>query len=103
MKELEESFGMQPFLRALLAVFSDARTEDRAPLAVTEKLLRLIGGDRMNVNRKGIPALIGVPMKARVMITANSQPSFRDDTGTIASRFLILEMPSRSTIRKTYT
>lgn len=94
MKSLDETFGLQPLVHAKLAVFADARTEDRGSLMVTETLLGLIGCDPANVNRKGIEELTGVQLNARVLINGNSPPNFRDDTGTIASRFIVIEMPT---------
>ena len=57
---------------------------------ITEKLLSIIGEDVQDINRKNKPYWSGI-LRLRVMILSNELPDFKDDTGVIATRFVILQ------------
>jgi hypothetical protein len=56
---------------------------------ITEKLLSIIGEDVQEINRKNKPFWSGI-LRCRVLILSNELPDFKDDTGVIATRFIIL-------------
>ena len=82
---------MQGLIGKKLAVVPDARLDNRANRSViTEKLLSIIGEDVQDINRKNKPYWSGI-LRLRVMILSNELPDFKDDTGVIATRFVILQ------------
>ena len=82
---------MQGLIGKKLAVVPDARLDNRANRSViTEKLLSIIGEDVQEINRKNKPFWSGI-LRLRVMILSNELPDFKDDTGVIATRFVILQ------------
>lgn len=89
--QLAQAFGMQGLIGKKLAVVPDARLDNRANRSViTEKLLSIIGEDVQDINRKNKPYWSGI-LRLRVMILSNELPDFKDDTGVIATRFIILQ------------
>jgi putative DNA primase/helicase len=84
-------FGMQGLIGKKIAVVPDARLDNRANRSViTEKLLSILGEDPQEINRKNKPFWSGI-LRTRVMILSNELPDFKDDTGVIATRFIILQ------------
>lgn len=91
LNQLAQSFGMQGLIGKKLAVVPDARLDNRANRSViTEKLLSIIGEDVQDINRKNKPYWSGI-LRLRVLILSNELPDFKDDTGVIATRFVILQ------------
>lgn len=89
--QLAQQFGMQGLIGKKLAVVPDARLDARANRSViTEKLLSIIGEDVQDINRKNKSFWSGI-LRLRVMILSNELPDFKDDTGVIATRFVILQ------------
>jgi putative DNA primase/helicase len=89
--QLSQPFGMQSLIGKKLAVIPDARLDNRANRSViTEKLLSIIGEDPQEINRKNKEYWSGI-LPLRVMILSNELPDFKDDTGVIATRFVILQ------------
>ena len=89
--QLAQPFGMQGLIGKKLAVVPDARLDNRANRSViTEKLLSIIGEDVQDINRKNKPYWSGI-LRLRLMILSNELPDFKDDTGVIATRFVILQ------------
>lgn len=88
---LATNFGLQPLLGKTLAVISDARLGGRADLSqVVERLLNISGEDSVTVDRKHKESWTG-KIPVRVMMMSNELPRFSDASGTIASRFIVLE------------
>jgi putative DNA primase/helicase len=89
--QLSQPFGMQGLVGKKIAVVPDARLDNRANRSViTEKLLSIIGEDTQDINRKNKEYWSGI-LRLRVMILSNELPDFKDDTGVIATRFVILQ------------
>jgi len=89
--ELPQTFGMQGLIGKKIAVVPDARLDNRANRSViTEKLLSVIGEDVQDINRKNRPFWSGI-LRLKIMILSNELPDFKDDTGVIATRFVILQ------------
>jgi putative DNA primase/helicase len=92
LNQLSQPFGLESFIGKKIAVVPDARTDGRTNrTAVTERLLSVIGEDPQDINRKNKGYWSGV-LRTRVMILSNELPDFKDDTGVIATRFIILQM-----------
>ena len=89
--QLSQQFGMQGLIGKKIAVVPDARLDNRANRSViTEKLLSIIGEDVQDINRKNKPYWSGI-LRLRMLILSNELPDFKDDTGVIATRFIILQ------------
>lgn len=86
---LSESFGLERFEGRSLITVGDLRGSGREAASAAQKLLEIIGGDSVYINRKGRPATTA-KIGARVMIASNSMPRLYDDAGVIESRFLLL-------------
>jgi putative DNA primase/helicase len=90
--QLSKDFGLEPFIGKKIAVIPDARTNARTNrTAITERLLSVIGEDPQDTNRKNAKFWQGI-LRTRVMILSNELPDFKDDSGVIATRFIILQM-----------
>jgi putative DNA primase/helicase len=89
--QLAQPFGMQGLIGKKIAVVPDARLDNRANRSViTEKLLSIIGEDVQEINRKNKSYWSGA-LQSRILILSNELPDFKDDTGVIATRFIILQ------------
>lgn len=92
LNQLSQPFGLESFIGKKIAVIPDARLDGRANKSViTERLLSVIGEDPQDINRKNKGYWQGI-LRTRVMILSNELPDFKDDTGVIATRFIILQM-----------
>jgi putative DNA primase/helicase len=92
LNQLTSEFGMQHFPGKKLAVIPDARLDGKSNRSIiTEKLLSVIAGDPIDINRKNKGFLVGVILRLKVMILSNELPDFKDDAGVIATRFIILQ------------
>lgn len=86
--ELAEQFGLSAWVGKSLAIFGDADWNTRDAAAAVEKLLRVSGGDAVNIRRMHLPSLTNVKLHTRVMICANDTPTFANASGAMANRFL---------------
>jgi putative DNA primase/helicase len=88
---LGTNFGLQGLLNKTLAVISDARLSGRTDVAIiTERLLSISGEDGVDVDRKFLPPLNSVKLKARFVILTNELPRLIDSSGALVSRFIVL-------------
>jgi putative DNA primase/helicase len=91
---LADRFGLEPIMGKTLAILGDARAGDSHDTAVMmDRLLRISGGDPVEVNRKGRPILHDVQLHARLVIVSNEMPNFRDSSKAIVRRYLPLCTP----------
>ncbi|MCP3137537.1 phage/plasmid primase, P4 family [Pyxidicoccus sp. QH1ED-7-1] len=89
---LGQQFGLEPLIGKTLAVISDARLGGRADLGtVTENLLRVSGEDTISVPRKHREDW-NVKLSTRFLILSNEVPALLDQSGALASRFVVLRM-----------
>jgi putative DNA primase/helicase len=89
---LGTNFGLSPLLGRPLAVVSDARLSGNSPTStIVERLLSISGEDLMTVDRKYRDPWSG-KLPTRFVILSNELPKFRDSSGAIANRLLILQM-----------
>lgn len=85
-------FGLENLIDKRLCLVSDARLSSRQDIfAVIETLLRIIGGDKVSVDRKNKGAL-DLHLGTRVMLLSNEMPQLSDSSNAINERFLILEL-----------
>lgn len=85
------AFGLQPLLDKRLAVISDARISGKSDQAVIiERMLSISGEDMVTVDRKNLDSL-SLQLHTRFMVLTNELPRLTDQSGALASRFLILK------------
>jgi putative DNA primase/helicase len=89
---LMSPFGLAGAIGKTLLTIGDARFGGRDTHDVVERLLSIIGEDRLPVDRKFQPTWEG-KLRTRVMIASNEVPNVRDASGAFASRFLVLRIP----------
>ena len=91
LNSLTKEFGLAPLLGKLVAVFNDARISARANDGViVESLLSISGEDVLTVNRKFLPQ-IETKLNTRLIVVTNEIPAFRDSSGALASRFVVIK------------
>jgi putative DNA primase/helicase len=88
---LGTNFGLSPLLGKPLAIISDARLGNTPAHTVVERLLSITGEDMLTVDRKFRDPWSG-KLPTRFVILTNELPRFRDSSGAIANRLLILQM-----------
>jgi putative DNA primase/helicase len=85
-------FGRWPLIDKLLAVIADARLGARANShTIAEHLLSISGGDQQTINRKLQSFWTGY-LSVRFLITTNELPEIADASGTLPSRFIVLQL-----------
>ncbi len=89
---LGQHFGLESLISKTLAVISDARLGGRADLgAVVENLLRISGEDTISVPRKHRSDWTA-KLRLLFLIISNELPNFLDQSGALASRFIVLRL-----------
>ncbi|WP_204801897.1 DNA primase family protein [Mycobacterium riyadhense] len=88
---LGTNFGLSPLLGKPLAIISDARLGNTPSHTVVERLLSITGEDMLTVDRKFREPWSG-KLPTRFMVLSNELPRFKDSSGAIANRLLILRM-----------
>ncbi|MEM6288802.1 MAG: phage/plasmid primase, P4 family [Bacteroidota bacterium] len=83
-------FGLQGLIGKTLATISDMRMgRGTDPSALAENLLRISGEDEVSVNRKFKEPWEG-RLGTRFLILSNEVPQFRDTSGAIVSRLILM-------------
>ena len=88
---LGTNFGLSPLLGKPLAIVSDARLGNIPSHTVVERLLSITGEDMLTVDRKYREPWSG-KLPTRFVILSNELPKFKDSSGAIANRLVILQM-----------
>ena len=89
---LSTHFGLEPLINKRLAIFSDVRLSghiDQKHLA--DHLLSISGEDMLTFDRKYKSTWTGA-LKTRLLMFSNELPKILDDSGALASRFIILRL-----------
>ncbi len=89
---LGQHFGLEPLIGKTLAIMPDARISNRTDLgAVVENLLRISGEDMQSVPRKHRENYTA-KLSTRFLLISNELPHFVDQSGALASRFIVLRL-----------
>ncbi len=84
-------FGLQPLEGTLAALIGDAKTpKERESDSALEKLLQIVGGDPVTINRKGITQIPIVQLKCRFTMAMNELPAFADHANALEPRLNLL-------------
>jgi putative DNA primase/helicase len=90
MSSFASHFGLEPLIGKPLAIIGDARISGRSDTAaVAEALLSISGEDVITIDRKHRPSWTG-KLGTRIVLISNDIPRLPDDSGALASRFLLL-------------
>lgn len=91
LKDLATDFGLERLIGKQLATISDMRMGRRSdPSALAENLLRISGEDEVSVNRKYKEPWEGL-LRSRFLMLSNETPQFRDTSGAIVSRMILMK------------
>ena len=86
---LGTNFGLEPLVGKPLAIIGDARLSGRTDTgAIVESLLAISGEDTITVDRKHKAPWTG-KLPTRLMLLSNELPKLPDQSGALASRFLV--------------
>jgi P4 family phage/plasmid primase-like protien len=86
---LATNFGLEPLICKPLAIVGDARISGRVDTAaIVESLLSISGEDTMTIDRKHRSSWTG-KLPTRLMLFSNELPRLPDQSGALASRFLV--------------
>jgi putative DNA primase/helicase len=88
---MNTNFGLSPLIGKPLAFVTDARLGNTPSHTVVERLLSITGEDWLTIDRKYREPWTG-KLPTRFVILSNELPKFRDSSGAIATRLLILQM-----------
>lgn len=91
MHNLSTNFGLSSLIGKSLAVIGDARTSAKTDTQlIIERLLMITGEDSIDVDRKNRAIWTG-KLPTRITMLSNDLPSFRDSSGAIVNRMLVLK------------
>lgn len=90
-KTLNGEFGLMPLVGKKLALLSDARTDGPVGADVLGRLLRIIGGDPVDINRKGQSFWSGF-LATRFVWVSNDLARFTDNSGAILRRWIVVRL-----------
>src|SRR5262245_23146467 len=99
---LSTNFGLSPLIGKPLAFITDARLGNIPSHTVVERLLSITGEDWLTIDRKFRDPWTG-KLPTRFVILTNELPKFRDSSGAIATRLLILKMTNSFLGREDHT
>ncbi len=86
---LATNFGLEPLVGKPLAIIGDARLSGRSDTGViVEALLSISGEDTVTIDRKHRAPWTG-KLPTRLMLLSNELPRLPDQSGALASRFLV--------------
>ena len=91
--KLGDRFGLEPTLGKTLATVSDmrlGRQSDRQE--ITGNILRIVGEDDVDVERKHVGGAITTKLNIRIFIATNLLPPLPDVSGAVAARLVALKM-----------
>lgn len=84
-------FGLEPMVGTLAALIGDAKTPHaRESDAALEKLLQIVGGDPVTINRKRITQVPTIQLKCRFTMAMNELPAFADHANALEPRLNLL-------------
>jgi putative DNA primase/helicase len=87
---LKSNFGLQTFLGKSLAILPDAHSSKHDD-TVVQRLKSISGGDLITIDRK-FATPISVRLSTRLLIDCNQLPRFKDTSGALANRMIILRL-----------
>lgn len=91
-RQLCSGFGYQPLLGTLAALMGDAKVPRQADSAqALEKILQIVGGDPVGVDRKGIRALPQVHLSCRFTMAMNLLPYLPDHAQALEPRINLIQ------------
>ena len=91
LSSLASDFGLWPLCEKTVVICPDAHLgRNTDTTRVLEMIKAISGEDRLNINRKYLPAIQNIRLRTRFVISVNELPHFNDSSGALASRLLVL-------------
>jgi P4 family phage/plasmid primase-like protien len=91
MSDFAQDFGIETFVGKTLVAVSDARVETNKLAGTAEKILSIIGEDKIKINRKHKGAL-GVRLQTKLLFLSNMLLKIPDESGVLPSRFIYVKL-----------
>jgi len=98
---LSSNFGKQVLIGKSLAMLTDARFSGHDVMKAIEDILRIVGEDPVDIDRKHRPA-ITLRLGVRLLLTANKVPNLPESSDALGRRFIILETQDTFVDREDY-
>jgi len=90
LQSLGNNFGLAPMIGRSLAIIGDARSSGGSGMQpIIARLLSITGRDQLDIDRKNQAIWTG-RLPTRIMMMSNENPWFRDASGAITGRMLLL-------------
>lgn len=87
LRDFGSNFGMQSLVGKSVCRINDARDAGTANVAAVERLLGIVGGDAVQIDRKGVAPWVG-RLGVRFTLASNEEIRLPDASGAIVSRFI---------------
>lgn len=88
LRDFGTEFGMAPLIGKSVCRLNDVRDAGKDATLAVERLLGIIGGDPMSINRKGLNHWVG-QLGVRFALSSNEVPRLPDANNAIGSRFVL--------------
>jgi putative DNA primase/helicase len=90
LSEITETFGLQPFMDKSLAIMNEASDVARSAASPAPRMKAISGNDLVSVNHKN-GFILSVRLPTRILVVCNSQLTFKDASGVLATRLVVIE------------
>jgi P4 family phage/plasmid primase-like protien len=87
-----KDFGLGSLAGKSVALFNEANAQSAVdvPLPAIDRLKMITGNDMVEIERKGVDS-IHMRLKLRLLMSCNRMPNFRDPSGALMKRMVLLE------------
>ncbi len=94
-QHLASGFGYDSLMGKLIVVLNDVRISNKKEAtAGLGKILQIVGGDSVGINRKNKDNLPQVFLQTRITMAMNELPRIPDQANALGSRLLVLSFPN---------
>jgi putative DNA primase/helicase len=87
---LLSNFGLYPLLNAQVALVGEVELTRGELAAILEMLKSIVGCDPQTIEIKHNPVMFSAVLPTKFIISCNGMPNFRDPSGALANRMLLL-------------
>lgn len=90
MSRLIDRFSLSALATAQVALVGEVELAPNEAKKILERFKEITGNDPQTIERKGVDIKDSIVLPTRFCISANQMPHFRDDSGALAARMLIV-------------
>jgi phage/plasmid-associated DNA primase len=90
LRRLLSNFGLYPLLNAQVALVGEVELTRGEHVAVLEMLKSITGQDPQTIEIKHNPTMFSAVLPTKFIISCNGLPNFKDPSGALANRMLLL-------------